>query len=125
MRVLGTFSACRVGDETVEYDRVSADCVLLCHQIMNNLQHRPIEKSSMVKAEDIALDPAYNAMNISKGCTGFEPTVLLSATSTHDDHVLYQRKGLPIMSIAGDLRVILYHVSSDNDVRNLQMHNKL
>ena len=56
---------------------------------MNNLQHRP----SMVKAQDIALDPASNAVNISKGCTGFELTVLLSAISTYDGHVLYQGKG--------------------------------
>ena len=80
---------CRVGDETVEYDRVNADYVLLFHQIMNNLQHRPTKRNGMVKAEDIALDPVSNAMNIPKGCTGFEPTVLLSASSTHDGHVLY------------------------------------
>jgi len=125
MRVLGTFSACKLGDEILEYDRVNADCMLLCHQIMNNLQHRPIERGSMVKDEDIILDPASNAMYIPKGFTGFEPTVLLSAKSTHDGHVLYQRKGLAMIWIAGDLCVILYHVSSDNDVPSLQMHSKL
>ena len=97
MRVLDTFSACRVGDETVEYDCVNANCVLLYHQIMNNLQHRPIERSSMVKAEDIVLDPVSNAMYIPKSYTSFEPTVLLSVSSTHDGHVLYQRKGLAMM----------------------------
>ena len=119
MRVLCTFSTCRVGDETVEYIRVNADCVLVCHQIMNNLQHGPIERSSMIKAEDIALDLSSNAMNIPKGCTGFEPMVLFSASSTHDGHVLYQKKGLAMMWVAGDLRVILYHISSDNDVPSL------
>ena len=39
------------------------------------------------------MDPASNAMYIPKGCTGVEFTVLLSATSTYDGHVLYQRKG--------------------------------
>jgi len=71
------------------------------------------------------LDLASNAMYIPKGCTSFEPTVLLSATSTHDDHVLYQRKGLAMMWVARDLRVILYHISSDNDVPSCQMHSKL
>ena len=45
----------------------------------------------MIKAEDIALDPASNAMYISKKGTGFEPTVLFSAASTHDSHVFNQR----------------------------------
>jgi len=111
MRVLCTLSARRVGDETVEYDRVKVDRVLLCHQIMNNLQHRPIKRSSMVKTEDIVLDPVSNAMNISKGRNCFEPTVMLSASSTHDGHVLYQKKVLIMMWVAGDLHVVLYHVS--------------
>ena len=55
-------------------------------------------------------------MYIPEGCTGFEPTVLLSATSTHDGQVFYQRKGLAMMWVTGDLRVILYHISGDNDV---------
>ena len=79
----------------------------------------------MVKAEDIALDPASNAINIPKCCTGFESTVLLSVLSTHDGHVLYQRKGLAMMWVTGDLRVILYYISSDNDVHSCQMYSKL
>ena len=71
------------------------------------------------------LDPASNAMYIPKGCTGFEPTVLLSATSAHDCYALYQRKGLTMMWVAGDLRVIIYHISSNNNVPNRQMHSKL
>jgi len=71
------------------------------------------------------LDPASNAMYIPKGCTGFEPMVLLSAMSTYDGHVFYQRKGLAMMWVAGDLCVILYHISSDNNIPNCQMHNKL
>jgi len=67
----------------------------------------------MVKAEDIALDPVSNAMNIPKGCTGFEPTVLLSASSTYVGHVFYQREGLAMMWVTGDLHVVLYHVSCD------------
>ena len=91
IRILCTLSAWRIGDETVEYDRVKADRVMLCYQIMNSLQHRPIERSSMVKAEDIALDPVSNTMNISKDRTGFEPIVLLSASSTQ--MVMYSIKG--------------------------------
>jgi len=53
------------------------------------------------------LDSASNTMYIPESCTGLEPTVLLSATSTHDGHVFYQRKGLVIVWVAGDLRVIL------------------
>ena len=64
-------------------------------------------------------------MYIPEGCTGFETTVLLSATSTHDGHVLYQRKRLAMMWVAGDLCVILYHISGDNDVSSWQMHSKL
>ena len=105
MRVLCTLSARRVGDETVEYDRVKVDRVLLCHQIMNNLQHRPIKRSSMVKTEDIVLDPVSNAMNISKGRNCFEPTVMLSASSIHDGHVLYQKKVLIMMWVAGNLHL--------------------
>ena len=98
--------------------------MLPSHQTMNNLQHRLIE-SSMVKAEDIALDPASNAMNVSKGHTSFEPTVLLSASSTHGGHVLNQRKGLAMMWVVVNLRVVLYHVNPDNYVPSLQMHSKL
>ena len=75
----------------------------------------------MVYTKDIALDLACNAMYVPKDCTGFEPMVLLIATSTHDGHVFYQRKGLAMMWVAGDLCVILYHISSDNDVPSLQM----
>ena len=89
MRIFGTSYSCGVGDEKVKYDRVGAYYVLLCHQSMDNLQHWPIERSDMVEAEDIALDPASNAMYVPEGCSGFEPTVLLSATNTHDGHIFY------------------------------------
>ena len=36
----------------------------------------------MVKPKDIALDPASNTIYVSEGGIGFEPTILLSATST-------------------------------------------
>ena len=125
MRIFGTSSSCGVIDETVKYDRVNAGCVLLCHQIINNLQHMPIKRSSMIKAEDIVLDLVSNAMYIPKGCTGFEPTILLSASNTHNGYVLYQRKGLAMIWFAGNLRVVLYHVSGDSYVPSLQMHSKL
>ena len=63
-------------------------------------------------------------MNISKSGTGLKPTVLLYASSTYNGHVLNQRKGLAMMWVAGDLRVVLYHVNHDNYVPSLQMHNK-
>ena len=34
-------------------------------------------------------------------------------------------KGLAMMWVARDLCVILYHISSDNNVPSCQMHNKL
>ena len=52
-------------------------------------------------------------------------TVLLSATSTHDGHIFYQGKGLAMMWVVGDLHVILYHISSDNEVPSCQMYSKL
>ena len=61
----------------------------------------------MVEADDIALDPASNAMYVPESGTGFEPTVLFSAASTHDGHVFNQRKGVAMMWVAGDLRVVL------------------
>jgi len=106
MRIFGTSCLCGVGDEIINYDRVDALCVLLCHQIMDQLQHWPIERSGVVEAGNIALDPAFNAMYVPEGCTGSEPTTLLSATSTHDGHVFYQRKGFTMMWVAGDLRII-------------------
>jgi len=69
---------------------------------MDNLQHWPTERSVVVVAEDIALDPASNTMYAPKGGTGFEPTVLFSAASTHDGHVFNQRKGLSMMWVAGN-----------------------
>ena len=61
----------------------------------------------MVKTEDIALDPASNAMYVPENGTGFEPTVLFSAVSPHNGHVLNQRKGVAMVWVAGDLRVVL------------------
>ena len=51
----------------------------------------------MIKAEDIVMDPVYNVMYIPKSGIGFEPTVLFSATSTHDSYVFNQRKGVTMM----------------------------
>ena len=51
MRIFGTSCLCGAGDEIINYDRVDAFCVLLCHQIMDNLQHWPIERSGVVEAE--------------------------------------------------------------------------
>ena len=64
---------------------------------MDNLQYWPIERSGMIKAEDISMDPVYNAMYVPKSGTSFELTVLFSAASTHDGHVFNQRKGLVMM----------------------------
>ena len=50
MRVLCTLSACRIGDEAAEYDRVKADHVQLSHQIVDYLQHGLIERGGVIKA---------------------------------------------------------------------------
>ena len=92
---------------------------------MNNLQHRSIERSSMVKVEDIALDLVSNTMYITRCCTGFEPRSCSVHRAPMMGHVLYQRMGLAMMWVARDLCVVLYHVGGDNDVPSLQMHNKL
>ena len=73
---------------------------------MDNLQHWPIERSGVVEAEDIALDPMSNTMYVPESCAGFEPMVLLSATSTHNGHVFYQRKRLAMMWVGRDLCVV-------------------
>ena len=44
--------------------------------------------------------------------------------STHDGHVFYKRKGLAMMWVTRDLYVILYHLSSDNNVPSYQMHSE-
>jgi len=74
---------------------------------MDNLQHWHIERSGVVDANYIALDSASNTMYVLESGTGFEPTVLFSAASTHDGHVFNQRKGVAMMWVAGDLRVVL------------------
>jgi len=57
---------------------------------MDNLQYWLIERSGVVKAKDIALDPASNAMYIRKSGIGFEPTVLFSRAPMI---VMYSIKG--------------------------------
>jgi len=49
MRVFGTACARGVSDDSMKYDRVNADGVLPSHEIVNDLQHRPIERGRMVK----------------------------------------------------------------------------
>ena len=72
-----TSCSCGVGDKTVKYDRVYTNYALPGHYIMDSLEHWPI----VVEVEDIALDPASNAMYVPKSGTGFEPTVLFSAVA--------------------------------------------
>jgi len=107
MWVFGTACARGVGDETLKDDIVDTNCVLPGHKIVDNLQHRPIKRGSVVKAKDIALDPASNAMYVSKSGTAFESSILFSAASPHHGHVLNQRQGVAMVRVAGDLRVVL------------------
>jgi len=72
------------------------------HKIVDNLQHWPIKRGSVVKAKDIALDPASNAMYILKGGTGFEPSILFRAACPHHGHILNQRQGVAMVRVAGN-----------------------
>ena len=107
MWVFGTACARGVGDETVKDASVDINCVLPGYKIMDNLQHWPIKRGSVIKAKDIALDPTSNTMYVTKSGTGFEPSILFSAASPHHDHVLNQRQGVGMVRVAGDLRVVL------------------
>ena len=49
MRVFGTACARGISDDSMKYGRVNADDVLPSHEIVNDLQHRPIEGGRMVK----------------------------------------------------------------------------
>ena len=77
-----------VGDETVKDDSVNINCVLPGHKIVDNLQHWPIKRGSVVKAKNIVLDPASNAMYVMKSGIGFEPSIMFSAASPHHGQVL-------------------------------------
>jgi len=88
MEVFGTACARGVGDETVNDGRVDAKGVLPSHKIVNNLQHQPIKRGSVVKAKDIALNPASNAMYVTKSSIVFEPSILFNTASPHCSHVL-------------------------------------
>ena len=107
MQVFGTACARGVGDDTVKDSHVDANSVLPSHKIMNNLQHRPIKRGSVVKAKDIALDPVSNAMYVTKSSTGFDPPILFSAASPHHGHVLNQRQGVAMVRVTGDLCAVL------------------
>ena len=88
MRVFGTACAHGVGDDTVTDSRVDVNSVLPSHEIVNDLQHRPIKGVRMVKPNDVALDLASNAMYVTKSSIGFEPSILFNAASAHYSHVL-------------------------------------
>ena len=88
MRVFGTACARGVGDDTVKDSRVNANSVLPSHEIVNDLQNRPIKGGRMVKPKDIALDLASNAMYIAKHSIDFEPPILFGTASPHDCHVV-------------------------------------
>ena len=49
MRVFGTACARGVSDDSMKYGRVNANGVLPGHEIVNDLQHRPIKGGRMVK----------------------------------------------------------------------------
>ena len=49
MRVFGTVCAHGVSDDSMKYGRVKADGVLPSHEIVNDLQDRPIEGGRLVK----------------------------------------------------------------------------
>jgi len=88
MRVFGTACARGVGDDTMKDSRVDANSVLPSHEIVNDLQHRPIIGGRMVKLKYVALDPVSNAMYVTKRSAGFEPPILFSRANPHDSHVV-------------------------------------
>ena len=52
---------------------VDANGMLPSYKIVDNLQHRPIKRGSVVKAKDTALDPASNAMYAAKVVLALSP----------------------------------------------------
>jgi len=75
--------------------------MLPSHKIVDNLQHWPIKRGSVVKAKDIALDSASNAMYVPKSGIGFEPSILFSAAGPDHGHVLNQRQGVARCGLLG------------------------
>jgi len=72
----------------VKDGRVNANGVLPSHEIVNDLQHRPIKGGCMVKPKDVALDLASNAISVVKHNAGFESPILFGTASPHYYHIV-------------------------------------
>ena len=68
--------------------RIDTKSVLPSHEIVNDLQHRPIKGGRMVKPKDVALDLAFNAVYVAKRSAGFEPSIMFGTASPHYHHVV-------------------------------------
>ena len=95
---------------------VDADRVLPGHEVVNYLQHRPVERSGVVQSQNIALDPSSNAMHITESGTGFEPSVLFCAAGPHNGHVVNEWKGVAVLWVTGDVSEFLKERKRDENI---------
>ena len=79
----------------------------------------------MIKPKNVALDPASNAMHISKGRVGFEPTVLCCTADPHDGHVIYQWQGVAMVGVNWDISDFSNEWDCDKDVTEWHMNYEL
>ena len=91
----------------MEDSLVEADRMLPSHKVMNYLQHRAVERSGVVQTQNIALDPSSNAMHITEGGTGLEPSVLFGAAGPHNGHVVNEWKGVAVLWVTRDVSEFL------------------
>ena len=54
---------------------------------MNNLQHRPIERSGVIEIEDIVLDPVSNEMYVPEGVLVLSQRSCSVQRAPHNGHV--------------------------------------
>ena len=71
-----------------KYD-VQTDIVLPHHEDVNYLKCWSVERSCMIDPQNIALDPTFNAMNVTE--CGICPyiAILFSAVHPHQSYVIY------------------------------------
>jgi len=58
------------------------------HEAVDNLQCRSVKRGYLVYTQDVTLNPTANAMDICKCDARPETTILLSASRTHQSHIL-------------------------------------
>ena len=94
-------------------------------EAMNNLQCKSVKKGGVVYTQDIKLDPTSNAIDVSKCGAHPEITIMLSASCTHQSHILDQREGCDVLKRGRHLCDFLNSLNSDQKVPVVKVDNEL